>query len=331
MMYQLTDAFGRKLNYLRISVTDRCNLRCIYCAPSKNFRWKQRNRIMTFEEIIRVARLFAEMGTKKIRVTGGEPLVRRNLDGLISQLSSIPGIETIAMTTNGVLLKENIHRLKKAGLTSINISLDTLRRNRFMELTLSDAHQDVIDGIDKAIEAGFAPVKINMVVIAGVNDDEVIDFVELAKTTPINVRFIEFMPFKFNNWSMDSFVSGKKIRSDIEKCYKLIPTGKDHDDTSGPAKDYRIEGFAGTVSFITPMSDHFCGACNRIRLTADGSIKPCLFSAGEVNTLKSLRNGTGNEEIMEKIRVAITTKPEHHLQTGELIRMENRAMIQIGG
>jgi len=329
-MKQLVDVFGRKINYLRISVTDRCNLRCIYCVPSKNFKWKQRSQIMTFEEIVRVCRVFTELGIGKIRITGGEPLVRRNLDGLITQLSTIPGIETVAMTTNGVLLKDNVHRLMQAGLSSINISLDTLRRDRFKQLTSADRYQDVIEGINRALEGGFTPIKINMVVIAGVNDDEVLDFVELAKTRPVNIRFIEFMPFKFNNWNESSFVPSEKIRAEIERYYRLMPVST-QDNISGPSKDYKIDGFAGSVSFITSISDHFCNSCNRIRVTADGSIKPCLLSTVEVNILKSLRDGTGDEEIMKKIRLAITSKPERHLQTSELTGMKNRAMIQVGG
>ena len=329
-MNQLTDAFGRRLNYLRISVTDRCNLRCVYCVPSKNFRLKQRSQILTYEEIIRVCMIFAEMGIKKIRITGGEPLVRNNIEELVSQLSALPEIKTVAMTTNGVLLKDKVHTLKLAGLASINISLDTLRRDRFKKLTFSDRHQDVIDGIESVLEAGFSPLKINVVIVAGVNDDEVLDFVELAKTRPVNIRFIEFMPFKFNNWNESSFVPSKKIRAEIERHHRLIPVNP-QDNIPGPAKDYKIDGFAGTVSFITSILDHFCNSCNRIRVTADGSIKLCLLSPGEVNILKSLRDGTGDEEIMKKIRLAITSKPERHLQTSELTGMKNRVMIQVGG
>lgn len=326
----LIDPFGRRLNYLRISVTDRCNLRCIYCMPSRKIEWKRRDEILTLEEIIIIVRLFVEMGIKKVRLTGGEPLVRKNLKQLIMQLSLMPEINTIAMTTNGVLLKNEAQALRSLGLNRLNISLDTLRKERFERITLSNHYDDVLDGINAALEAGFTPLKLNVVMIAGVNDDEVIDFVEFIKDKPINVRFIEYMPFKFNQWDHDNFISCKKIRSQIEKSYKLIPI-KEKESTSGPAKNFQIDGFIGTVSFISPISEHFCAICNRVRLTAEGYIKSCLLSPTEVNLRIMLREGRKEDEIKEIIRSAVALKPKCHAPVSKLTKIENRTMAQIGG
>ncbi|MCL5986890.1 MAG: GTP 3',8-cyclase MoaA [Actinobacteria bacterium] len=326
----LVDPFGRKLNYLRISVTDRCNLRCIYCAPSRKIEWKRRDEILTLEEIIIIVRLFVEMGIKKVRLTGGEPMVRKNLKQLILQLSLMPEINTIAMTTNGVLLKNEAQALRALGVNRLNISLDTLRKERFERITLSDHYDDVLEGINAALEAGFTPLKLNVVMIAGVNDDEIIDFVEFIKDKPINVRFIEYMPFKFNKWDRNNYISCKKIRSQIEKIYNLIPI-EENESTSGPAKNFQIDGFTGTVSFISPISEHFCGICNRIRLTAEGSIKSCLLSPAEVNLRSMLRKGIKEDEIKETICLAVSLKPKCHASVGTLTKIGNRAMTQIGG
>lgn len=328
-MKYLVDLYNRKHTYLRISVTDRCNLRCSYCMPPGGIRLEKRSEILTFDEIERVAKIFAAMGVNKIRLTGGEPLVRKDLPKLIQRLASIPGIQTIGMTTNGVLLKSFAHQSKQTGLTHLNVSLDSLCPSRFEKISGRQHFNDVIDGINASLDAGFQPLKLNVVVMGGVNDDELLDFVEFVKDKPINVRLIEYMPFKFNQWNQAKFVSFQQMKEAISERFELRPL-KTQDENS-VSKDFWINGFMGTVSFITSMSDHFCGSCNRIRLTADGSIKSCLFQPAEVNLRSALRCGESDEVIEEMIRSAVLQKQYEHPVSEELVNIENRSMIQIGG
>ncbi len=328
-MHPLIDNFNRKHTYLRISVTDRCNLRCSYCMPPQGIQLKERSEILSFDEIERVAKIFATMGVNKIRLTGGEPLVRKDLPKLIQKLANIPGIQTLGMTTNGVLLKSFAPELKRVGLTNINVSLDSLRPSRFELISGRQYLKDVTDGIYASLDAGFQPLKMNVVVMGGVNDDELLDFVEFVKDKPINVRFIEYMPFKFNQWNQAKFVSYQQMMKTISEKYELQPI--ESPDENSVAKDFKIDGFIGTVSFITSMSDHFCGSCNRIRLTADGSIKSCLFHPAEVNLRSELRSRQSNEAIEEMIRSAVQQKQYQHPDPEELVNIENRSMIQIGG
>lgn len=328
-MHPLIDNFNRKHTYLRISVTDRCNLRCSYCMPPQGIQLKERSEILTFDEIERVAKIFATMGVNKIRLTGGEPLVRKDLPKLIQKLVNIPGIQTLGMTTNGVLLKSFAPELKRVGLTNINVSLDSLRPSRFELISGRQYLKDVTDGIYASLDAGFQPLKMNVVVMGGVNDDELLDFVEFVKDKPIHVRFIEYMPFKFNQWNQAKFVSYQQMMKTISEKYELQPI--ESPDENSVAKDFKIDGFIGTVSFITSMSDHFCGSCNRIRLTADGSIKSCLFHPAEVNLRSELRSRQSNEAIEEMIRSAVQQKQYQHPDPEELVNIENRSMIQIGG
>lgn len=329
-MMPLIDSFNRKHTYLRISVTDRCNLRCIYCMPSQGIEMKSRDKMLTFDEIKRVAEIFAALGITKIRLTGGEPLVRKDLPRLVESISNIPGIDTISMTTNGVLLKNFAPQLKESGLTHLNVSLDTLRLSRFVQIALRQNYYDVIAGINAALDAGFQPLKLNTVIIGGVNDDELHDFVEFVRDKPINIRFIEYMPFKFNQWNQGKLISFQQMKEKIEERYNLIPLEKSLNENS-VSKDFKIQGFAGSVSFITSMSDHFCGTCNRIRLTADGSIKSCLFHPAEVNLKSALRSNSSDDVISEMIQSAISVKPYGHPKAEDLIAIENRSMIQIGG
>jgi len=346
-MKPLTDSFDRKHSYARISVTDRCNLRCIYCRPSdgtlagmppQGIRLKERSEILTFDEIERLAKLFSLMGITKIRLTGGEPLVRKDLPVLVEQISKVPGIGTLGMTTNGVLLENFAHQLKASGLTHLNISLDTLRPSRFEQLTLRQNYHDVIAGINSALDAGFRTLKLNTVIIGGVNDDELPDFVDFVRDKPVNIRFIEYMPFKSNQWNRGKLISFRQMKDKIEERYDLIPLEKSQ---NGVSKDFRIEGFIGTVGFITSMSDQFCGTCNRIRLTADGSIKSCLFHPAEINLRSMLRDNSSDKTISEMIQFAISAKPYSHPNAEELMSIcakgesafggENRSMMQIGG
>lgn len=325
----LLDAFGRVHTYLRISVTDRCNLRCVYCMPEEGIQWTPKSRILRFEEIVRLTRLFARMGINKVRITGGEPLVRKNVERLIAEVATVPGINKVAMTTNGVLLAEKIDVLRAAGLTHLNISLDTLRQERFERIALRGGFEAVRAGIDAAIVRGFCPLKLNVVVMSGVNDDEVLDFVEFVQDRPINVRFIEFMPFRDNRWQQARMVSYRQMMRSIRQHYELIPLAVQ--DPSGVAKEFRIDSFMGTVGFITSMTDDFCSTCNRIRLTTEGAIKPCLHDDYEVSLRESLRSGASDAKLEQMIREAVMEKVEKHVPADELVQIENRAMIQIGG
>ncbi len=329
-MNQLIDQFNRIHTYLRISVTDRCNLRCTYCMPADGIILDKRDHLLTFDEIVRLSSIFAGLGVEKIRITGGEPLVRKNLPELISRLKNIPGINTIGMTTNGVLLTDHINQLKKAGLDKINLSLDSLRPERFKMITLRDHYNDVFRSIDAALEAGYDPVKLNTVVIRGFNDDELPDFVELARNHPLNIRFIEYMPFKSNRWNMESFISYTDMIKMISRHYPLKPVQAENDPNS-VAKDYMIDGFRGKISFITSMSEHFCDSCNRVRLTSDGAIKSCLFHSSEVSLRDLMRNNATDAELTEIIRSAVFMKPAAHAPVNELIKMDNRTMTEIGG
>ncbi len=324
----LFDRFGRRHNYLRISITDRCNFRCVYCMPAEGLVWKEREEILTFEEIERAARLFVRLGVDKIRLTGGEPTVRRGLEGLIERLASIDGVRSLLMTTNGLTLRDHAVPYRRAGLTGLNISLDSLKRDRFAEIARRDRLDDVLCGIERAIEAGFAPLKINVVVMAVINEDEILDFVEFVRHRPINVRFIEFMPFKGNGWKTAGVFPYARMRSEIEGRHPLIPIGN---EPTSVAKDFGIEGFVGTVGFVTSMSDSFCSGCNRIRLTADGQIKSCLFSPAESDLREALRSGASDSGLEALVRQALERKPKEHPPMEELLQVDNRSMIQIGG
>ena len=328
MISTLKDNFGRTHTYLRISVTDRCNLRCIYCMPSEGIEWKTHHDILTYEEIRRIAKLFVGVGIKKIRITGGEPIVRKNIEELVEKLAMIPGLETLGMTTNAVLLKDKAFTLKKCGLNSLNISLDTLKKERFLEITKRDNLQNVLESIEAAILAGFNPLKLNVVVMGGINDDEILDFVYFVKDKPINVRFIEFMPFKGNMWDTAHFVSYSDMKKTISDHFELIPI---YNETPSVAKDFCIEGFTGTISFITSMTESFCSTCNRIRLTADGSLKTCLFHTPEVSLRDAIRNGATDSELEFIILNVIKLKKIGHAPPDVLQKIENQCMIQIGG
>ncbi|MDI6767281.1 MAG: GTP 3',8-cyclase MoaA [Bacteroidota bacterium] len=337
-MTQLIDTYNRKHDYLRISITDRCNLRCSYCQPAdgvlagmppQGIQLKERSEVLTFDEIERLTRIFALLGVKKIRLTGGEPLVRKDLPKLIHRLSVIHGIQIIGMTTNGVLLKSFARQLKQAGLTNLNVSLDSLRTSRFEMISGRQHFNDVMGGIQASLDASFQPLKLNMVVMGGINDDELLDFIEFVRDKQINVRFIEYMPFKFNQWNQAKFVSFQQMMETINKKFELQPVESQSENSV--TKDFWIEGFVGTVSFITSMSYHFCGTCNRIRLTADGSIKSCLFHQAEINLRSTLRSSKSDEAIEEMIRSAVLQKQFEHPIPKELVKIENRSMIQIGG
>jgi GTP 3',8-cyclase len=329
------DSCGRSINYLRISVTDRCNLRCIYCMPSSGVPLLPHSQILSYEEIRAVVRATAEVGISKIRLTGGEPLVRARLPELVGMLSRVPGIEEVSLTTNGILLRKHARELKKAGLTRVNISLDTLKPARFRDITRRGELSTVLDGIEAAKEAGLHPVKINMVVIRGVNDDEVLDFARMTVDREWHVRFIERMPF---NGQAD-FVPTAELQERIGLLGKLEPRVPPRGN--GPAAYYRLPGATGTIGFITPLSEpSFCSRCNRLRLSADGRLRPCLMSEDEIDLRTPLRNNAQLPELKRLILQAVASKPErHHLKEDNATYLKitgaggvtNRKMSQIGG
>jgi cyclic pyranopterin phosphate synthase len=312
---------------LRIAVTDRCNLRCVYCMPAADFRWRPRSEILSLEEILRVADLMVRLGIEKIRLTGGEPTLRQNVEWLIAKLARLPGLKTLGMTTNGARLREKAHALRAAGLQTLNVSLDTLRAGRFTEITKRNRLADVLAGIDTALDAGFRPLKINVVVVRGVNDDELCDFADLAREKPINVRFIEFMPFAGNAWQRERVVPWHIAKQTIEERYALVARANE----SGVTRDFDLPAAAGWISFISPLTAHFCDECNRLRLTADGAIKSCLLRGAEVNLRDVLRAKAREELLAERICSALAQKNFAHPPECELPQLENRCMTEIGG
>ena len=320
------DRFGRSIDYLRISVTDRCNLRCIYCMPPEGVPHISHNEILSYEEIRAVVQAAAQLGIHRIRLTGGEPLVRADFPELVKMLSGIEGIVELSLTTNGALLKDYAQALKQAGLSRVNVSLDTLRANRFQHITRLGELKDVLAGIGAAKEAGLHPIKINTVVMRGINDDEMLDFARITFKGEWHVRFIELMPFKGVAESVPSVELQQHISSlgRLEPC--VSTTG------NGPAMYYRLAGARGTIGFISPLTDiSFCSRCNRMRLTPDGKLRPCLLGEDEFDLRMPLRNNASMEELKRLILKAVASKPEHHhLERGD-IRLVKRKMSQIGG
>ena len=328
MSGQLSDSFGRVHRYLRVSLTDQCNFRCRYCMPNEGIEWLPKHNLLTDDEILRLIRIFAQIGIEKVRFTGGEPTLRPGLQELIRGAKATQGISTVAMTTNGSTLSQKANEYRAAGLDILNISLDSLSAEGFVAITQRDQLDNVLKGIGTAIDANFDEVKINVVVMKGINDHELLDFVELAKDRPLTVRFIEFMPFLGNRWSMASLFPYRKMRELIESKYDLLAL---QNDQSAVGKDFAIPGFEGKVGFVTSMTESFCGDCDRVRLTADGSIKPCLFSPAENNLRGLLREGASDEEIEQVIRAAMIRKPREHKPMVQLATIQSRSMIQIGG
>ncbi len=328
-MTGLFDSWQRQINYLRISVTDHCNLSCVYCSVG-SVPHLPRNEILSYEEIQHVVQVAASMGISKVRLTGGEPLLRADLSKLVWMISQIEGIDDISLTSNGILLSKYAVELKEAGLKRVNVSLDTLKEDRFKRISGRDKLAEVLSGIEAAHLAGLNPVKINMVVLQGINDDETIDFVRMSTSQGWHVRFIEFMPFGTAKAEGLETVSAQEIRERIQSLGKLEPyTGK---TGNGPARYYRLPGARGTIGFITPMTEHFCHSCNRLRLTSDGQLRPCLLDDDEVNLKEALRNGASTDELKQLIQQAVAMKRERHHLTGGLIPgTVRRPMCQIGG
>ncbi|TET48126.1 MAG: GTP 3',8-cyclase MoaA [Dehalococcoidia bacterium] len=325
-MTGLSDSFQRPIDYLRISVTDRCNLRCVYCMPAEGINLLPHEDILSYEEIYQIANAAAEMGIKKVRITGGEPLVRVGLSSLIRMLAQIDAIDDIALTTNGTLLSQYADELKAAGLRRVNISLDTLKPDNFRLITRGGDLDDVLESMDAAGAAGLDPIKINVVVMAGSNDDELLDFARKTVKEGWHVRFIEHMPLNMEMAS-SSFVSVNEIRERLAILGELEPcTFKGN----GPAKYYRLPHANGTIGFITPVSEHFCFHCNRLRLTADGKLRPCLLSDREIDLRQPLRNGISAEELKKLIKRAVDSKPQQH-RLAEGVVPRDRPFSQVGG
>lgn len=326
----MQDSFGRDINYLRISVTDRCNLRCRYCMPEEGVKWVEHNRILSLEEIYRIVKIGAGLGIRKIRLTGGEPLIRKNLDKLISYIDEIDTIDDIAITSNGIQFKDMAERLKAAGLKRVNISLDSLNADKYQYITRGGNFEDVKCSIFKALELGIEPVKLNTVVIRGFNDDELLDFTELAYHYPLHIRFIEFMPIgDLQYFKKERMISSDEIKNKIEEKYQLI-AGKTVKG-GGPAKYFTIVGGKGSLGFINPMSHQFCNECNRLRLTADGKLRGCLYDKREFDMRDIMRSGVSDEELKQIFIKVIHMKPARHHMNNGWGDDNKRKMYQIGG
>jgi cyclic pyranopterin phosphate synthase len=326
----LADQFRRPITYLRISVTDRCNLRCVYCMPEAGLPWIPKAEILTFEEIVRLVEAAASVGVRSLRLTGGEPLVRRDLPELVRALAAVPGIDDIALSTNGLLLAEQIEALTSAGLRRVNISLDTLREDRFFSIARRPGLDRVVAGIDAALEYGLTPLKINCVVMRGQNDDELAAFAQMTREREVYIRFIEVMPVGENlELQRDAYISSDEMLARLSEVGDLQPvTGP---GGNGPARYFAFPGARGAVGVISPLSHDYCERCNRVRLTADGRLRLCLFGDHEIDLRGPLRSGATQAEIADLLHGSMLIKPErHHLRLGEQAsRM--RAFSEIGG
>lgn len=330
----LTDRFGRVHDYIRISVTDRCNLRCVYCMPEEGMTFLPHEKVLSKDEIIDFMKIMVGYGIKKVRITGGEPLLRTDIVDIIAGLSAIPEIEDIAVTTNAMYLVKKAEALKEAGLTRVNISLDSLQEDRFKTITRGGRLQKVLDGIAKAEEVGFFPIKLNVVLIKGQNDDEILDFLEFTRDKDINIRFIEYMPIGHagDSWKKQYLSLQTIFDACDEAGFAYQPV--DSIRGNGPSENFRLEGAKGTFGLIHPVSSHFCASCNRLRLTADGYIKACLYWDEEMNIRPLIKDP---EKLMELVQQSIDNKPESHEMAIALQdKMQShkpttRRMSQIGG
>ena len=328
-MQPIQDKYNRIIDYMRISVTDRCNLRCIYCMPSEGIRPVAHKDILRYEEIMRVVSAAAKLGVKKIRITGGEPLTRKNLSILIASIHDVKSIEDISLTTNGVLLRKQVRELAAAGLNRVNVSLDSLNPDKYREITRGGDLNNVFEGMGEAQQAGLSPIKINMVPIRGFNDDEIEAFAQLTMKTPIQVRFIEFMPIGASAiWSEEKYISSEEIKGRVSSIAPLHPVKLRR---SGPARYYRFEHAPGVVGFISPITHHFCRSCNRLRLTSEGKLRPCLFSETEIDLKSAMRCGADDDEIERLIRLSIEIKPKGHTIDHEKSFAHLKPMSRIGG
>ena len=323
----LLDKYNRKINYLRISVTDRCNLRCVYCMPACGIINKPHAELLTFEEIVQIANTCVSLGMDKIRLTGGAPLVRKGLPDLISSLNKINGIKDISMTTNGILLKEFALELKKAGLKRLNISLDSLSEDRYKFITRGGSLEDVLEGIRKSQEVGFPPIKINVLLLEDIKESEILEFLRFTFENSVCIRFLEFMPIN-SFYKIKNLVSCQMVMDIAKKNFEIEEMEILGD---GPARVYKIKNAIGTFGVISPISDKFCANCNRLRLTSSGFLKLCLHSDLKVNLRDYLRKGINKEELANIIKSAVEIKPKEHSLDKNIVEIEEFSMCQIGG
>jgi GTP 3',8-cyclase len=327
---QLVDGHGREIGDLRVSVTDRCNFRCRYCMPAEGLQWLERSELLTFEEIERVVRVLVEMGVRDVRLTGGEPLVRRELPRLAAMLAAVPGLGELALTTNGYLLERDAAALVEAGVTRFNVSVDSLQRERFAEMTRRDALAKVLRGLEALAAYPEAhPIKVNAVAMRGFTENEVIPFAHFAREHPYEVRFIEYMPLDADHaWTPDDVLTGEEVRAAIDAVFPLEPEPR---EPSATAKVYRFADGRGRIGFINPVSEPFCADCNRIRVTAEGQLRTCLFSLRETDLRAPLRGGASDEELDERLAAAVWRKELKHRVNEPGFVPPARTMSAIGG
>jgi cyclic pyranopterin phosphate synthase len=324
----LIDSHGRTINYLRLSVTDRCNLRCSYCMPAEGVQMRRHDDILSYEDLYLAARTAVAVGVEKIRITGGEPLVRKGVTGFLARLAAIPGLRRLVLTTNGILLKEMAAELRDAGVESLNISLDSLIPDTFARITRGGELRRVLEGIEAAERAGFSSIKINCVVMRGVNDSEVADFAALTLDRPYRVRFIEYMPTLQEEGWQSLTVPGEELLARLGERFQILPA--EREALAGPATYYRIAGGVGKIGVITPVSCHFCNECNRMRITSMGVAKSCLFAEGAVDLLPLIKKGD-EAALREALRQVIAGKPKRHSMSAETTDHAPMAMSQVGG
>jgi cyclic pyranopterin phosphate synthase len=326
----LIDQYNRRLNYLRISVTDRCNLRCIYCMPRGGLPKLRHDDILTYEEILRLARIAAQLGVRKIRLTGGDPFMRKDICDFLPKLTSLPGIEDVSLTTNGIYLKANLEKMRSSGIKRLNVSLDTLLREKYQRITGYDGLEAVWEGIGLARKLGFDPIKINMVVIKGLNDDEILDFARLSLRYPFHVRFIEYMAIGVTDSDVPLYhIPSSLIEEQLQGLGELKPIPKSA--YGGPAERFRFKGAPGEIGIISPVTSHFCHVCNRLRLTASGYLRPCLLSDREEDLKVPLRRGAPDSELAAIFLKAASEKPYEHHSTSEHPVPFSGQMSSIGG
>ncbi len=326
---RLIDKYNRCLNYLRISITDRCNLRCIYCVPDDSHQRLPHKEILRYEEILRLVRIGVRFGISKVRVTGGEPLIRKGVYDFLGQLTQIDGLSDVSLTTNGVLLKDNIKKIRSAGIKRINVSMDTLNRQKYKDITGHDMFDQVWEGIESAQNMGFDPVKINVVALNGINDDELIDIAGLSFSYPFHIRFIEYMPIGASHINIGNQLLAPEIKKRINVLGKLISVKNGIND--GPASRYKFKGAKGEIGFIHAISKHFCNECNRLRLTASGKLRPCLLSDHQEDLKGPLRRGCLDSELADVFLRAVSHKPVGHNIAGDQPGKVAGQMSAIGG
>jgi cyclic pyranopterin phosphate synthase len=329
-MAPLEDGHGRRIDDLRLSVTDRCNFRCQYCMPADGLPWLERAAVLRFEEIERLVRVFASMGVTDLRLTGGEPLVRRDFPKLVAMLAAVDGVHDLSMTTNGYLLERDAAALVEAGINRVNVSIDSLQRDRFFQMTRRDSLPQVLRGLETlAAHPEVHPIKVNAVALRGFTEQEAIPFAEFARSSAFQVRFIEFMPLDGDHsWSQDQVLTGEELRAIIEAVYPLEELPR---EPSATARVFRFREGGGEIGFINPVSEPFCSDCNRVRLTADGKLRTCLFSVNETDLREPLRTGAGDDEIADVIRDAVWRKELKHHVGEKGFRQPPRTMSAIGG